>query len=351
MLVDVVRAGFSNEIERIRRLPIAGEVLVHEGEQVQPTDVIAEAAITDKILLLDIARGLSVTETNVKEFLVRQPGEQLYEGDVIAQVEGALPRLVRSPVNGRFVGLHQAAAVFEIGQDIIQLQAGMPGVVNTVIPEYGAVLSTSGLLLQGVWGNGCINSGSLRVLVETWSVPLEASMLADADPEQVLAAGYCLDANVFDVLEALKPAGLILASLAPGLLPSAAALPIPIIVLQGFGIIPPAAFYLDMVTPLAGEIACLHARPTDRLQGLRPEVIIPQDGDSENVILGSRTKLQTGLRVQVCSGEAMGLVGLVAKLNEGFTHFDSGLQVASAVIQLENGERITVPSQNLVVLG
>jgi hypothetical protein len=350
VLVDVVRAGYYREIERVRRLPIAGEVLVNEGTHVQPTDVIAEAAITDKIFLLDIARGLGVDETEVKGLLVRQPGEQLLIGDVVAQVDGAIPRLVRLPVNGQFVGFHRANAVFEIGHDPIQLLAGLPGTVNSVIPEYGAKISTGGLLLQGVWGNGQINAGSLRVLVETWTVPLDASMVADIDPTQIIAAGNCLDAKVFDLLEEEQPAGLILASLAPGLLPYAAAMTIPVIILQGFGLATPADFFLNRIAPLAGETTCLNAGPVDRLNGLRPEVIIPHEVDSEAELLESRVKLQPGFYVQVCSGKAMGRVGEVQALLEEPHQFESGLQLPGAVIRLQNGEIITVPNQNLVIL-
>lgn len=350
MLVDVVRAGAVQDIQRIRRLPLAGEVLVFEGEQVQPNDVIAEASIPDKLFMLDIARGLGVDKSDVKRCLVRQPGEHLIEGDVIAQVDGAIPRLVRSPLSGQFTGIHQGYVLLEVGRDTLQVRAGMIGVVNAVIPEYGAILSTSGLLVQGGWGNGRIGFGKLRVLPETWSVPMDSSMLAAVDTEQVIAAGYCSSEEALAFLQASKPAGLILGTLAPRLASMAAMLPMPIILLQGWGICQPDPFFLELLEPHAGETACLQAGETDRIEGVRPEVIIPHDGDFEPDTLGIRAELSTGQRVGVFSGEGMEVVGEVVSLPEAPTLFESGLQLPAAVVQLKNGEQVTAPQQNLVVL-
>jgi hypothetical protein len=49
MLVDVCRASLLREIRRERRLPVPGDVLVNEGQKVEPLDVIAEAELPDQI--------------------------------------------------------------------------------------------------------------------------------------------------------------------------------------------------------------------------------------------------------------------------------------------------------------
>jgi hypothetical protein len=195
MFVPVARACALTDIQRIRKLNYPGEVLVHEGQQVYPEDVIAETAIPSKVVMVEIASSLGVEINAVKDVLVREPGEYLYEGDMIAQISGTLPRLVRSPVDGRFTGLHQGKAVFEVGHRTIQVMAGMLGVVQSVLPEYGVVISTRGLLLQGLWGNGGLGMGELRIIKDSWSLPLEAAMLADVSQGELIAAGACHDAK------------------------------------------------------------------------------------------------------------------------------------------------------------
>ena len=350
MFLDVVMTGSVSKIRRERRLPLHGEVLVNEGQEVHPEDLVAEASLPGKLCLVDIARGLDVDTCDAHQFLVRQPGEYLLEEDVIAQVEGAFHRLVRAPISGRFAAFHQGHALLEIGRDTIQVQAGMIGVVEGVIPEYGAIIATNGLLVQGVWGNGRIGSGGLNVVEAAWSAPLNASMFNEAEKGQVLAAGQCSDADTLAHLGELGLAGLIAGSLAPDLIPAVMALSIPIIVLQGFGPLPTDKSLFEILNPLAGEVVCIHAAPTNRLTGVRPEVIIPQPGEAVSEDPGPRNELRIGQRVRLCSGKANGQTGKVLAFVDDRPFFESGLQLPAVVVELNDGERITVPQQNLVIL-
>jgi hypothetical protein len=351
MLVDVCRASLLREIRRERRLPVPGDVLVNEGQKVEPLDVIAEAELPDQIYMMDIAGSLAVDVLDVKHFLVRQPGEMLYEDDVIAQIEGAIPRLVRTPIAGKFAALHQGQAVLEVGYETIQVQAGMNGVVQSVIPEFGAALVTSGLLLQGVWGNGRMGAGKLHILEGSWLTPLDDGMLSEVEGGKVVAAGQCLDGDVLRNLAEREIAGLIVESLAIGMMTEAALLPFPVIVLQGFGLFPPAPFILGLLNPYARQVICVHAAGGDRLTGERPEAILSLPGRAEGGVMEHRMTLDVGHRVRVFSGEKLGEIGEVTALGEGLATFTSGLQFPSAIVQLSDGQQITVPQQNLMILG
>jgi hypothetical protein len=350
MFVPVARACALTDIQRVRRLNLPGEVLVHEGQQVYPEDVVAEAVMPAKVVMVEIASSLGVDIIATKDLLVREPGEYLYEGDMIAQISGTLPRLVRSPVDGRFAGLHQGKAVFEVGHRTIQVQAGMMGVVQSVLPEYGAVLSTRGLLLQGVWGNGAVGMGDLRMIKASWSRPLGAAMLAEVGQGELIAAGSCDDAEVLAKLAAMGSAGLILGLLAPGLIQTARVLSIPIIAVQGFGLGQSDLSLLDLLKPHSGAPVSLNACEADHLTGGRPEAIISMDAEAGARVLGVREALQVGQRVRVFSEPAWGLTGEVSALPEGLTLFESGVQQPAAVIKLNNGEEMTVPRQNLVII-
>lgn len=351
MLLDVVRIGTGLKIRRERRLSLPGEVLVNEGEELSPQDVVAEVSLPGKFYLLDIADGLDVEVDDAHQFLVRQPGENLMEDDVVAHFEGTIPRLVRTPLPGRFVAYHQGHALLEIERDTIQVHAGMMGVVEAVIPEYGAIITTTGVLVQGVWGNGQIAASELSVLEASWSAPLDGSMIAETDDGRVIAAGQCLDGETLTQLSDGGMVGLIVGSLAPDLIPAALALAVPIIVLQGFGPLPTDPSILDMLKPLDGEMVSVHAAETNRLTGVRPEVIIPQLGEAKDDDLGFRAELGIGHRVRVFSGQDKGRAGKVLAFVDEPPLFESGLQLPAVVVQLNNGERINTPQQNLVILG
>ncbi|MFU8825996.1 MAG: hypothetical protein ACNA70_00745 [Brevefilum sp.] len=349
MIVSVARAAPLMVIQRVRRLDIPGEVRVNEGQEVKPKDVIAEASLPSEILMVEIADALGVTTSAVRELLVRQPGEYLYKGDMLAQLSGTIARLVRMPVDGLFTGLHQGKAVFLVGERTVQVQAGMIGVVQSVIPEYGAILSATGMLLQGMWGNGAVGVGALHVMGETWAAPLETGMLADVAEGAVLAASSCLEGQILAECGTHALGGLILGSLAPGLIPAAKALPFPVIVVQGFGVGSQDRSILEFLSPLAGKRVSLNATEMNRLSGMRPEAIIPLEAGGEAGVINVQEALRVGQQVRVYVDRAWGLVGEVAALPEGFIRFESGVEAPAAEIHL-NGESLTVPQGNLIIV-
>lgn len=350
MFVPVASARALTDIQRVRKLNLPGEVLVHEGQLVYPEDVVAETAIPADVVMVEIANSLGVDPNAVKDVLVREPGEYLYIGDMIAQISGTLPRLVRSPVDGRFTGLHQGKAVFEVGHRMLKVKAGMLGVVQSVIPEYGVVLSARGVLLQGLWGNGALGMGELCVIKETWPRPLEAAMLADVGKGEMIAAGACHDAKLLTELAGKGSTGLILGLMAPGLIQAAKALSIPVIVVQGFGRGQPDPSLIELLMPLSGHVGSLNACEADRLTGARPELIIPVDAEAGAPELAVREPLQVGQMVRVCSEPNMGLTGKILVLIEGLTSFESGVQVPAAKVKLNNGEEIKIALQNLLII-
>jgi hypothetical protein len=350
MLLDVLRASSSLAIKRVRRLPLPGQVIVNEGEQVNPQDVIGEASLPSSLVMVDIAQALGVDRVDVKRFLVRQLGDDLIEDDVIAQVEGPIARLVRSPLKAKLVDLHQGQAVLQTGQEVIQVRAGLIGTVESIIPEYGAVLAASGLLIQGAWGNGHIQAGELLVLPESWEAPLKNPLLNSIEKGKVLAVGGFQDAEAFAQCEEQEVAGLILGSLSTHLISKAAALAVPLIVLQGFGTFSPDLSLLRLLEPHTGERVCIHACQVDRLNGMRPEVFIPHEDGGEADLYGIRAQLSIGQRVRLFSGMAMGQSGEVMALGEGPVHFESGLNLPAAEVLLEDGETQIIPQQNLAIL-
>lgn len=349
-MTDVVSVASVLDIHRIRRLPFPGNILVKVGESVHPENVIAEAFVPGEILMLDVVRGLGISPSETAACLVRELGENLKQGDVIAQFEGAFPRLIRAPVEGTLMDCHQGRVVLATGVTYFRIQAGIIGVVEDLIPEYGAVLSTRGSLLQGVWGNGRVGAGVLKVIDLPFEDLLEPSNDDSIESGQLLATGKCLHADSLAYLVEIEPAGLIFGGLSPELIPIARELPMPVIVLQGFGDLPPDPDLMALLKSREGEMASVNACESNLFDGVRPEVIIPKAvGESEKE-LGFRVKLAVGQWVRVLSGKALGQAGEVVELLETRTEFESGLALQTAVIQLQNGETTHIPQQNLIIL-
>ena len=166
MLAPVVHVLPMTRIRRHRLLPITGRVLVRKSQVVTALDVIGEANQNPKHVLLDIVRGLGVGLGEVDQYLQRDSGDVIAEGDVLAGPVGWGKRVVRAPCSGKIVLSGRGKMLLEEESAPQQVLAGLPGEVISLIPGRGAVVESIGALVQGVWGNGEINFGLLRVLIK-----------------------------------------------------------------------------------------------------------------------------------------------------------------------------------------
>jgi hypothetical protein len=350
MIVDVVRSATSINICRVRQLPFPGRVVVERGQSVMPSDIIAISDVPGQVLVLDLARGLSLSPADAETCMVRELGDEVEQGDVIAQFHGAFTRLVRATFAGKIVDVSQGKVVLATHSDAIEIKAGMIGSVESIIPEFGAVLVNQGALIQGVWGNGQIGMGPLAVVGSTSVVALDEASLDSCEADSLVAAGVCLHASVLAAAQEKALAGLILGGLAPELKNIALKMNIPVIVLGGFGVLPIDPINFALFRSEEGQVASVNASPPNLYAGVRPEVIIPnQDGELAQD-MGYRVKLSLGQRVRVLSGTAQGQVGEVVELPQALFRFESGLAVHSAKIRLMDGQFLNIPRQNLEVM-
>jgi hypothetical protein len=350
MYADVVRTASIMDVRRVRQLPFPGSVLVTKGDRVNPEDVIAEASQPSGIMVLDVARGLGVSPDEVQTCMVRDIDDELEDGDVIAQFEGTLSRLVRTPAGGRLMDITNGQVVIATGDSLVQVRAGMMGDVADIIPEYGAVLQIRGCLLQGVWGNGQIGMGVLQWVDSSQSAWIQVSDLDELKCGQVLAGGLCLQAAVLECALEKEAKGLVLDAVAPELIPTALAMPFPVIVLGGFGELPMDQKMMTLIQNHTGKTACVNASVTDPLNGQRPEVVIPLDERWAGEPLGFQTEITIGRRVRILCGEYIGHTGEVEACPDLPVRFESGLEVPSVVVRLDDGESATVPQNNIIIL-
>src|SRR5687768_10720364 len=154
-------------IVRERLLPVAGTVTARMGQKVSPVDVIAEASWSRDHVLLDVAGKLGVHPTAADRLIRCKIGDQLAANTEVATGKGMFSRSVRSAREGRVVAVGGGQVLMEVGISKVELRAGIPGTIIEIIPNRGAVIQTAGSLIQGVWGNGKIDTGQLVNIAES----------------------------------------------------------------------------------------------------------------------------------------------------------------------------------------
>jgi len=338
-------------IVRERQLPIAGTVLVRANQKVNPGDVIAEANWAREHVLLDVARILRVSATVADSLIKCKLDDRVAAGVEIAVGKGLFPRSVRAPRDGRVVAVGGGQVLMEVGETKIELRAGIPGTVIEILPNRGAVIQTAGALIQGVWGNGRVDSGLLVNIAEKPDGVLTAARLDVSLRGSVILAGMVKDAEVLQAAADLPVRGLILSSLYPSLIPQAREMRYPIMVTDGFGPMPMNSAAYKLLSTNAKRDVTVNAEVYDRYTGARPEVIIQLPIAADPPPLREVENFAPGLQVRMRRPPAQGMIGSIVSIKPGLTTLPSGLRAFAAEVKLENGETVVAPLVNLEVVG
>ncbi len=351
MLAPVLHVLPLATIVRERTLPVAGKVLVHINQRVNPTDVIAEASFAREHVLLDVARTLGVSPAVADKLIKVKEGDRLSQGALVAEGRGLFARSIKAPRAGRVMIAGGGQVLMEVGDTRVELKAGLPGVVTQVLPERGVVIRTAGALIQGVWGNGRIDNGLMVSLLEKPDDVLNADRLDVSLRGSVILGGHVRDLETLKAAAELPARGLILSSLLSPLIVPAYQMRYPIIIMDGFGAMPMNSAAFRLLTTNNKREVTVNAEHFDRYSGNRPEVIIPLPVSNEPPEPNSFETFTVGQTVRLRRPPSAGMIGTLSNLPAGLSTLPNGLRAPAAEVKLENGETVLVPLVNLEVVG
>lgn len=351
MLAPVVHILPLTTIQRDRLLPVPGFVRVRSDQKVNILDVIAEANYGGEHLLIDVARELGISSAAAQDLIQVKTGDFMNKGTVIASGGANIfHKTVRASREGRVILAGGGQVLMQGGDGIYPLRAGLPGIIKRIIPERGAEILFSGALVQGIWGNGRMNTGVMHPLLTAPGDSLTLNQLDISLRGSILLSGHCDDPAVLQTAQELPIRGIILGSMSPALIPPAMKVPYPIILVDGFGKLPlDAAAFKLLLTNARREIS-LNAEQLDLQTGIRPEILIPLPVTQPQSFPHEMDAFEPEQPVRMRRNPHAGEIGILLALRPGLTLMPSGLRVAAADVRLDNGEQITVPLANLEVL-
>ena len=336
-------------IRRKRVLDSDGRVLVKPGDRPDPAGLIARANGPTRHQLVDVAGMLGEERSQFPNRLIqRQVGEQVEIGDILARQGNLLRKIVRTPVEGTIVAIGGGQVMIETRTEGPGVVAGFPGIVKEILPDRGAVLETSGALLQGMWGNGKLGQGPLILRGALPDEPFTVSQRESDLKDCVLVSGAGTDRQSLLYAERLGIAGLVLGSLSSSLLDLAEHVPFPIILIDGFGKNGMNVVAYRIFQSLIQQNCYLLADSWDKSTGRRPECIIPLLAD------GVRTpelyEFLPGQYVRLNCQPYIGQTGLLNEILPAWEMAPFGRQTPLGTVKLENQQIIQVPLANLDIL-
>jgi len=338
-------------IRRERMLPGPGQILVQEGERVDPVQVIGIAEVPGSFHILNVAEMLGVPARSAQRYVKVEPGQEVKEGDILAMRR--MPRRVcRSPIDGQVTGSGGGRLLVESKPQRVEVRAGYYGTVERVHPNRGVSIQIAGAIIQGAWANGQEGFGVLRVTVKGRDKPLRARTVDTASRGVILVGGARLDEQALERAVELQARGIIVGGLPAELLEAVKNLPFPVLATEGIGAISMSAHIFELLSTHDGREAVIDGRFQSGWTTRRPEIIIPLPAEpGTDPLRLMEAPLKVGDRVRAIRHPHTGMTGKVLALPEAAMRTVTGARLMVAQVKPDEGEEpLFIPLVNLEIL-
>ena len=164
-----LRVSARTTIDKTRRLPLKGNVVVKEGDRVFPDTVVARTELPGLLQTVKLAELMGIEPGDVKNSLLVKQGDTIEKGTLLAQSKGMFGLFkseFKSPVAGVLELISEKTGNLGVRQapTPIEKDAYITGRVTRVLPGEGVVVECEGALVQGIFGVGGERQGSIEVV-------------------------------------------------------------------------------------------------------------------------------------------------------------------------------------------
>ena len=356
-------------IEKERRLPLAGEVLVQAGVTVKAEDVVAKADLPGNVQLVNVANLLSVPPEEIAEYMLKPVGEVVSEDEIIATTKGLFGLFksqARSPIDGTIESVSDVTGQVILREPPIpvEVKAYTDGTVTETVPNEGVTVETYGTYIQGIFGIGGETVGNLTVVAESPSDALTAEQILSEHKENILVGGSlvttaAIQQAIEQGVKGIIAGGIDDADLRELLgyelgvaITGSEEIGITLVITEGFGSISMAEQTFTLLKAREGMKTSINGATQIRAGVVRPEIVIPflseaertaadaEDGASEGI-------LEVGSSVRIIREPYFGQLGRVTELPVELQNLETEAQVRVLRVELEDGQQTTLPRANV----
>ena len=356
---------------RVRRvLPIAGEVLVSVADRVGATDVVAQTFMPGSITPVNLANLLSLPPADVPECMLKAEGDTITVGEPLAQTKGIFG-MFKATCNSKVAGTIETISAVT-GQVIVrgeplpvQVTAYVTGEVAEVLLDEGVVIESDVAFIQGIFGIGGETVGQIVIACDRHDEELTAERISESMAGAVIVGGGRMTGDaVARAIEvgaaAVVSGGIDDADLRNILgydlgvaITGSETVGVTLVVTEGFGQIAMAERTFRLFETLAGREASVNGTTQIRAGVMRPEIVIPLDGDqvpddtASGVVEGL---LQVGTPIRIIRDPYFGAIGRVADLPSEPQVLGSESRARVLAVTIVGDETVVVPRANVEII-
>ena len=355
-------------IQKERRLPLQGEVLVEAGAAVQAEDVVAKADLPGNVQLLNVANLLSVPAEEITEYMLKPVGEIIAKDEIIATTKGLFGLFksqARSPIDGTIEAVSDVTGQVILREPPIpvEVKAYTDGTVTEISPNEGVTVETYGTYIQGIFGVGGETIGNLTVTVSSPSDGLTAEQILPEHRDHILVGGSLVTTEAIQKAIQQGVKGIIAGGIDDAdlrellgyelgvAITGSEEIGITLVITEGFGSVAMAEQTFDLLKTREGMKTSINGATQIRAGVVRPEIVIPlvsdaaetgaeKDGSVEGI-------LEVGSSVRIIREPYFGKLGRVTELPVELQNLETEAQVRVLRVELEDGEQTLLPRANV----
>jgi len=354
-------------IEKLRRLPIPGEVLHKVGEKVNYDTKVARTEISGEPEIVKVAMVLGVEAEDLSRFMLKKVGDKVKMGESIAYFSalfGLIKKKVPSPKDGVIESVSEVTGQVIIrGSPIpIEVDAYLPGTIVNVIPREGAVIQTHGAFIQGIFGIGGEVHGEIKVVAANNEEVITPEKIGPDCKGKVLIGGSLVTLDAMKKAAEVGVSALVVGGVRHQDLTTFTGQEIGVaitgqeevgftlIITEGFGKMNMSATTFKLLKSFEGYLACVNGATQIRAGVLRPEIIIPHEEKVEEKGDTFAMGMVPGTPVRIIRQPYFGAIGVVDSLPVELQAMESESMVRVLTVKLHDGSIATVPRANVEII-
>jgi hypothetical protein len=357
-------------ITKNRILPLKGEVIVKKGDRLKPDDVVARTHLPGTVEPINVANILGLPPEDIEEAILKKQGERVKEGEVFARSKsffGLFKSECKSKINGTVESISRVTGqVLLRGEPIpVEVKAYVTGEVVDIFEKEGVGISTWCSFIQGIFGIGGECHGEVKIVVPDPTAILTDKEIGPECKGKVIVGGSMVTADAIKKAAKMEAAGIVTGGFDDKdlrdflgydlgvAITGSEEIGITLIVTEGFGQINMAQKTFDLLKAKEGKLACINGATQIRAGVIRPEVIIPFDGDihAKQELSDFREHgIEIGSPVRVIRHPHFGKLGTVTELPAPLMELESGSHARVLEVEFTDGTRAIVPRANVEML-
>lgn len=354
-------------VQKLRRLPIPGEVLVRVGDVVSFDQYVARTEISGEPEIVKVAMLLNLDVEDVAKYLVRKVGDKVKKGEDLAYYEslfGLIKKHVPSPRDGTLESFSEASgnAIVRGTPIPLQVNAYIPGKVVDVVPREGAVIETNAAFIQGIFGIGGETHGVIKVVASSTSEELTEDQITADCKGMVLIGGSRVTDGALRKAVTVGVSAIVVGGIRHQDLIAFSGeevgvaitgqeeVGITLIITEGFGKMNMSEGTYKLLKSFEGFTACVNGATQIRAGVLRPEIIIPHDVVVVEEGGGLVSGMVPGTLVRIIREPFFGVIGVVDGLPVELQALQSESLVRVLTVRLSDGGVVMVPRANVEII-